>query len=371
MAGPNDDAIRHAIAWRPIVRRYLLLIATTLLCVVLAEGLLQIIRRQPETSFEFDPLLGWNAKLHFTGRQRSPEFDVLVRTNGQRMRESKDFALDTDAYRITVVGDSFVWGHGVEEEERFTERLEEKLGPGFEVLNFGIAGFGSGQQLLKLQQDVLLFRPDLLVVAFFLNDLVELSRDRSQELPKPRFVERNGKLELTGVPLERSEIWDHPPRELKLPKLLGAALDRVSGGGARGFFGPHIGLFRRHQDEWLDRSLHLNDLIYTEISELAREADIALVVVELPFKEYFLPDDVLRAEFHVTREQLRFDRVGRRLGELAERRGFVYIDLSAEFERVGALENFFPLGAHYNTRGHETVAQALYEGLGGSGLLPR
>jgi lysophospholipase L1-like esterase len=280
------------------------------------------------------------------------------------MRESRDFAMETTEYRIAVVGDSFVWGHGVEEEERFTERLEALLGPGFEVLNFGIAGFGSGQQLLKIRLDVLPFRPDLLVVAFFLNDLVELGLDRSQELPKPRFIERNGRLELTGVPVERSEIWDHPPRELKLPKLLGAVLERMSGGGAEGFFGPHISLFRRHQDEWLDQSLHTNDLIYTEISELAREAGIKFVVVELPFKEYFLP------EFHVTREQLRFGRVERRLRELAERQGFLYINPSAAFERIGALENFFPRGAHYNARGHETVAEALYQGLRGSGVLP-
>src|ERR1700680_3030281 len=43
-------------------------------------------------------------------------------------------------YLIVVVGDSFTWGQGIEQAERFSNLLEQFLGPRYEVFNFALPG---------------------------------------------------------------------------------------------------------------------------------------------------------------------------------------------------------------------------------------
>ena len=56
--------------------------------------------------------------------------------------------------------------------------LADLLAPrGVEVLNLGVGGYGTAQQLLTLEEDGLRYRPDLVVLGFFLgNDVQNNSR---------------------------------------------------------------------------------------------------------------------------------------------------------------------------------------------------
>jgi len=77
-----------------------------------------------------------------TGTYKREEFEYTISINRYGMRQhpvsTKRKAGD---YSIAVLGDSFVWGIGVADEDRFTEFLEREL-PGTEVLNFGVSGYG-------------------------------------------------------------------------------------------------------------------------------------------------------------------------------------------------------------------------------------
>lgn len=55
------------------------------------------------------------------------EFDVAVRFNRHGMRDAKDFAASRSE-DLFVVGDSFAFGWGVEENQRLSEKLEAALG---------------------------------------------------------------------------------------------------------------------------------------------------------------------------------------------------------------------------------------------------
>ena len=57
----------------------------------------------------------------------------------------------------------FVWGFGVEKDQRFTELLEKKL-TNTEVLNLGCSGYGQDQELLLLKREGLRYAPDLIMV---------------------------------------------------------------------------------------------------------------------------------------------------------------------------------------------------------------
>ena len=54
--------------------------------------------------------------------------------------------------RIVVLGDSFTWGHGVEDEGLFTRLLEDRL-PGTEVWNLGGSAYSTEQELLLLRKE--------------------------------------------------------------------------------------------------------------------------------------------------------------------------------------------------------------------------
>jgi len=78
--------------------------------------------------------------------------------------------------RVAVLGDSIAFGYWVAERDGFPSQLEAMLNatgaPGHvEVLNFGVPGYNLDQEIEALRARGLAFSPDLVVVAFCLNDL--------------------------------------------------------------------------------------------------------------------------------------------------------------------------------------------------------
>ncbi len=74
-------------------------------------------------------------------------------------------------YRIAIIGDSFTYGNGLEQAERYSDRLQQLLPAGYEVLNFGIAGNNTPQHLDTLRAAVLPADPDFVLLQWFVNDV--------------------------------------------------------------------------------------------------------------------------------------------------------------------------------------------------------
>jgi len=80
--------------------------------------------------------------------------------------------------RVALLGDSYVFGVGVDDDETFASTLQERLNesapPGrrYEVLNFGVSGYDTGHEIAVLEHEVLRFQPDAVVLFFFLNDVL-------------------------------------------------------------------------------------------------------------------------------------------------------------------------------------------------------
>jgi GDSL-like lipase/acylhydrolase family protein len=111
-----------------------------------------------------------------------------VRLNSLGFREREfDPVKPVGVYRIAIVGDSFAFGQGIEESERFGNRIAEALigsGAHVELLNFGRAGADTGDEIEILRRAVLPLRPDYVILQWFVNDF-EMSQhaDRSNALP--------------------------------------------------------------------------------------------------------------------------------------------------------------------------------------------
>ncbi len=78
-------------------------------------------------------------------------------------------------FRIVMLGDSITFGNSVSWNETFSYFLEQQLnetgGPmRFEVLNLGVSGYNTAQELATLREVGLQFSPDLVVLNICLND---------------------------------------------------------------------------------------------------------------------------------------------------------------------------------------------------------
>jgi hypothetical protein len=108
-----------------------------------------------------------------------------------------------------VLGDSFVWGFGVEDEEIFTSVLERRSDPPLEVVNLGVSGYGTDQQLLLWRALGARFRPDVvLLVLCPYTDLAENLLASAYGHPKPvfHFSEDGHRVGNQPVP-ERPDAW--------------------------------------------------------------------------------------------------------------------------------------------------------------------
>lgn len=110
-------------------------------------------------------------------------------------------------YRIAVIGDSYVEAFQVDFNASLAERLEKKLGPEqTEVFRFGISGAPMSQYLHLLRKEVVLYRPDLVVVILVHNDFQE-----SYQLKPGVFTSSFLKLKLT----DRAVLQEIAPQPYK------------------------------------------------------------------------------------------------------------------------------------------------------------
>ncbi len=111
----------------------------------------------------------------------------LVNADGFRDR---DYPIErSDALRIVAVGDSVTFGRGIPLQEAWSEVLEERLnsgtGPGVEVLNLGVGGYNTRQEVEWYEVKGRKYAPDLIIVAFVLNDCLP-DNWNLQRGPKPQ-----------------------------------------------------------------------------------------------------------------------------------------------------------------------------------------
>ena len=196
---------------RGILINLSLIIISTIVALLISEIALRLIGLNPlyvsperDRFWKYDSLLGWAHEPGQEGIFETPEFRTAVRINENGLRDRPhSYERPNDVERILVLGDSFAWGYGVEESERFSQLLEKSLG--VEVINAGVSGYSTDQELLWYQKEGIKYDTDLVILVIAGNDV----GDNEQQLVstiyyKPRFVIEDGQLVLTGFPVPKT-----------------------------------------------------------------------------------------------------------------------------------------------------------------------
>ena len=158
-----------------------------LLTVVLAEVALRLSGYSHQIFYRFDAERGWslrpNAHGLWTDEGRN---EVSINSDGLHDREH-EIKKPPNTFRIAMLGDSFAEAVQLPIAQNFSSVAEQTLkqcplmhGREPEVINFGVAGYGTAQELLTLRSQVWKYSPDMVALAFFTGNDIE---DNDPKLP--------------------------------------------------------------------------------------------------------------------------------------------------------------------------------------------
>ena len=121
---------------------------------------------------------GFGVRVHSSNivtHHTTPDYRIKVQTNSLGIRGDKEitFTKPANVFRVLLLGDSFTFGYGVDVEQTYGALIESTLrekGINAEVINLGVSGFGTAEELVMLNKRGLKFDPDLVIVGFCRND---------------------------------------------------------------------------------------------------------------------------------------------------------------------------------------------------------
>jgi lysophospholipase L1-like esterase len=293
--------------------------------------------------------------------------------------------------RIALLGDSIIEGVHVKPDEVMNIRMEALLrAKGYrdvEVLNFGIAGIGTTQELLIYQERVRQFHPDVVVLVFCGNDVMNNS---SAIQPKAY-----------GIHTWYAPYYDLGPHG----ELVFAPVRPRAFGGLCSLLERHSALFYYLERIWARVNIPLhtwegvpmyfgaygdppdaewaNAWLITErvlmlLNEAVSRDGPRFVVLVLPDVHRVDPQwrETLQRELGKIPPSFKVDSVERRLVQIASRNNVSSDLLGPYFESYrdhhGLRWPYFslPCDPHFSALGHEVCAEAIVEKLEQHRLLP-
>ncbi len=167
------------------------LLGSVLLTLCAAEVALRLfVPQQAKRITIYDPDLGWRSEPNGKGRflNESEGIDVQYDFNSLGFRGEEWPAVDSEAQRVVLLGDSMLEALEVDFERSAPELVRNQLGAGWQLTTVACRGWSPGQELLAFRKYGLERNPRFVVLAFFTGN------DFSDNLRQPLFVLRDGEL---------------------------------------------------------------------------------------------------------------------------------------------------------------------------------
>ncbi len=163
--------------------KLLLLFVSIVMALALSETMLQLLHRihpdlvlkkkiggnHPADLIRHSDTLDYELAPNFSGRDINPygDFDVSTKINSQGFRDFERKYDPAHSY-LMVVGDSIMYGEGVELEESFPALLEKRLwettDPAIQIIKAGVPGYSERQALELLEARFDLFKPNIVIL---------------------------------------------------------------------------------------------------------------------------------------------------------------------------------------------------------------
>ena len=288
-------------------------------------------QNRPSRNFVVDPRTGWRMRPGVQFRWTIEDGTHDYQANRLGFRSPHDFEADMAEPTIALVGESFTFGTGVEYGVTYGALIEANLASGT-VLNFAMPGFGLDQMWMSIRHQVILLKPDLVVVGFVDEDFGRsLTAFRPGEgFNKPTFeLDANTRLRPQRPADRPHAIVRFLERHSALWNLANVWLRNLS--------------YHWPMGEWLVKNAALIEAMVSD----ARSAEIPIVIVRIPNRAW-RPFPTLRARL--------------------QENGVPYLDLADPGLRPQT-DLHFKSDSHINTAGHAFVARHLGRWLDSANVL--
>jgi lysophospholipase L1-like esterase len=365
---------------------------TLLVILAVLETCSRLFAPAPPLATHHDPLVGARYPRSMSRRVYNPESKqpIWFRTNADGFR-GPDWprGRQPGIRRVAILGDSFIAAEGVEEKETLVNQLEDLLsahsrpGQQWEVMNCGIAGSSTADQLALYRNVVREYHPDILVVGYgTASDVVDNSRELAAHVRVSFELTEEGQLSReTGgeetVPI--SEIllrWSRfyswqKVRTNRLIKELRQRADQPS---------RIDWIFAGREPEKMQRAWELTAAILEQLDRETNQDGCQLVVMAIPcaIQVYSDSESELRERLP---ESSKFDPLhpSERLAGICQQGEIPCLLMARNFRhrapaRLSTRQEewlFFNGIGHLNHAGHRAAAENLFEFLGSQPLWQR
>lgn len=417
---PTSETVSD-VRTRPSLRVKLAVVASSVVVgLLIFELFLRAVGFTYPIFYEPDTSRGYALRPGMEGWYRK-EGEAYVRINSGGLRD-REHAKEKPAgtLRVAVVGDSYAEAFQVSQEKAFWSVMEGRLkncpslaGRNVEVINFGVSGYGTAQELITLREKVWEYSPDVILLAVTTNnDVLDNSRALKLTDEIPYFKLRDGQLvlddsfrdarafRLRDSALNRTGRWlrdrlrfvqaihlaqvalksrldawrdrrrdaqqqqkdsNPQPNPASPPQQQGAPTDELGAANV---------IYREPSDDfWRDAWAVTEKLVATMNAEVrGRGARFLLVTLSNGIQVY--PDPAARKAFagRLGVEDLFYPE--RRFRALGEREGFPVLNLAPELQRRADERKLFLHGfgrelgnGHWNEDGHRIAGELLAENL--------
>lgn len=302
---------------------------------------------------------------NFTISRKTQCYNVTYRFNSYGARD-KERSKKQTAGRIAFLGDSFVEGFGLNDEERISNILENMLG--IEVMNFGAFGDFGTTQIAKLYQNLAIqFDHDIILIGLFpFNDFdennLEYGKKNFSKRYRPyRSLNSYGDYDLIYYQdeLAKSEWYPDNIKTSYFIYLIPIIKMTHSGMLLRFLYrnikyNSNSSLVQSRFKEFTDEELNILKYDLLEIKEFSRGKKIYIFAIpsQNDFIKYYS-------------DPVGFNRLGVELKKFCEIEGLTYIDLFSELLSKHNKNTYFDLylscDPHFSALGSKESAEILFK----------
>ncbi len=174
--------------WRLRFKKSALALAAVFVGLLIAEVTLRFFK-PPQLSYTHMPCIyirdeqiGYRYKPNATGWiYRNFEIDNIVRINSEGFHDI-EHNLNDKVQRLLVIGDSFTASTHIDISKGWTQTLQRELNKNnysdIEVINLGLDGTGTNVHLAILKKYLSIFKPHIVILAFYENDVEDVLKKR-------------------------------------------------------------------------------------------------------------------------------------------------------------------------------------------------
>ncbi len=332
---------------------------------------------------DYDPELGWKLKTNLNTKIRTQEFNMDIMTNSEGFR-GQEF-LKKQNKTIIILGDSMVFGYGVNFNETFVHLVSNNLQGKYDVFGLGAGGYGTDQELLILKEYITRLNPEKVILVINLNDFlnnagaysfaqrplfflcnesysflyaeyqnesnfkkIKLNWTKSSNLFLAEPIKINDKL----INLEngsdklnfkiRRYLLTHSHAYVFIKSKIKNLLARLKTSDNNSY--PELKYYNFSIDETNDYNLKLTFTLLDEINYLVRKNNAELLILFIPYK-----DSLVIKEGKAPNELIK---------RYSKRENITFIDTFSDFQNSSE-KIYYEYDGHPNPLGHKIIVDSI------------